>query len=70
MTISTQPDYEIHALVKTLLLEHDDTALVAQLLVEFARTCEMIGLDYSAQRFRAGANQLLDCGDQFGLQGI
>lgn len=70
MTIAARPDCEVRALVKTLLLEHDDAATVAQLLVEFARTCELIGLERSAQRFRAGANQLLDCADQLALQGI
>jgi hypothetical protein len=70
MTISTRPDCEVRALAKTLLLELDDATMVAQLLVEFARTCEMIGLDRSAERFRVGADQLLDCADQLALQGI
>lgn len=70
MTIPERPDCEVRALVKTLLLEHDDATAVAQLLVEFARTCEQIGLGRSAERFRAGAEQLLGHSGQLTLQGI
>lgn len=70
MTNTARPDCEVRALVKTLLLEHDDATAVAQVLVEFARTCDRIGLDRSAERFRTGADQLLECAEQLALQGI
>lgn len=70
MTTHDRSDCEVRALVKTLLQEHDDATMVAQLLVEFARTCQQIGLDRSAERFRVGAEQLLGRGGQLALQGI
>ncbi len=70
MTIAAPPDCEVRALVKTLLQEHDDTDAVARLLIEFARTCDHIGLERSAERFRDGAAQLLAPGGQLALQGI
>ena len=70
MTNTPRPDCEVHALVKSLLLEHDDATAVAKLLVDFARTCDHIGLERSAERFRVGAEQLLGRGGQLALQGI
>ena len=70
MTDPDRSDCEVHALVKCLLQEHDDASAVAEVLAQFARTCEQIGLLRSAARFRAGVTQLQPPAGQLALQGI
>lgn len=64
MTAEQPVDGEIDDLAHSLLGAHGSAEEVAQMMIDFARTCEAIGLSQPAARFRAGAQGLRAAGDR------